>query len=95
MPEPSSRKESCEKSAIISCDHHDYFEIVCMRKSRVRVLLKDTSILEGVAQTIHQHAGREYLVLDTGAKTPQEVELTDIKQLTGLDGLSKNIDLKL
>lgn len=66
-----------------------------MRKSRVRVLLKNTSTLEGMAQTIRQHAGREYLVLDTGAKTPQEVDLADIKQLTGLDGLSQNIDLKL
>lgn len=66
-----------------------------MRQARVRVLLKNTSILEGVAQTIRQHEGREYLVLDTGATAPLEVELTEIKQLTGLDGVSKNIDLRL
>ncbi|MCP5168215.1 MAG: transcriptional regulator [Hahellaceae bacterium] len=95
MSEPTSRKASCKKSAMISCDHHDYFEIVCMRQARVRVLLKNASILEGVAQTIRQHEGREYLVLDTGATVPLEIELTEIKQLTGLDGVSKNIDLRL
>ncbi len=66
---------------VIACDLHDYFELVCMRASKVTLKLRDGRTLSGRAHTITQQAGEEYLVLRT-VQGEQHLALTAVKQLT-------------
>ncbi|UTA47111.1 Rho-binding antiterminator [Simiduia sp. 21SJ11W-1] len=66
----------------ISCEQHDYFEIVCMRQSRVRVALADGTQRVGQALDINTRRGSEYLLLAIGSgQEPVAVPLNDIQRL--------------
>jgi Rho-binding antiterminator len=45
----------------ISCDAHDYFEIVCMRQSHVIVISKKHETYTGIAAGIKLINKQEYL----------------------------------
>ena len=64
----------------ISCDAHNYFEIVCMRRSQVRVTAKDNKKYCGIATDIKLVKKQEYLLISDGIKT-QQILLSDVKQL--------------
>lgn len=68
----------------ISCEAHDYFEIVCMRRSKIRVTLTDQRELSGEAKDIVRHEGKEFLVLvqDSG---DVEIKLNDVRTLKALN----------
>ncbi len=73
-------------SGLISCQLHDYIEIVCLYKYRVRLTLKDRQLIEGNAIDICIDAKKcEYLIVDDGRKC--QVELN---QLTKMEVLSAN-----
>ena len=64
----------------ISCDAHDYFEIVCMRRSQIKVTAKDNKKYCGIATDIKLVKKQEYLLISDGIKT-QQILLSDVKQL--------------
>lgn len=69
--------------ANISCDLHDYFEIVCMRQSQVRI---DTQgdFFKGVAMDIVVKDNGENLLLKT-EEGQRLIALTDIDKLESMD----------
>lgn len=67
----------------ISCDAHDYFEIVCMRRSQVKVTAKDNKKYCGMATDIKLVNKQEYLLISDSIKT-QQVLLSDVKQLEAI-----------
>lgn len=67
----------------ISCDAHDYFEIVCMRQSHIKITSKDNKKYVGVAVGIQIIQKQEYLQIDDGIN-PQQLLLSDVKQLEAL-----------
>ncbi|MDX2367048.1 MAG: Rho-binding antiterminator [Colwellia sp.] len=67
----------------ISCDAHDYFEIVCMRRSLIKVTTKDNKIYHGIATDIKLFEKQEYLHISDGLKT-QRMLLSEVKTLEAL-----------
>ena len=67
----------------ISCDAHDYFEIVCMRRSQVKVTAKDNRKYYGLATDIKLVNKQEYLLISDGMNT-QQILLSDVKQLEAI-----------
>ncbi len=55
----------------ISCDAHDYFEIVCMRRSLIKLTSKDNKIYHGIATDIKLVEKQEYLQFSDGSKIQQ------------------------
>ncbi len=70
---------------MISCHLHDYLEIACMYKYRVRVDLTNGESVDGVATDTRTTANKlEYLVVETTAGT-QEISHQNLKSLEALD----------
>jgi Rho-binding antiterminator len=67
----------------ISCDAHDYFEIICMRRSWIKVSTKDNKKYHGLAIDILLINKQEYLQMNDGIKT-QQILLSEIIQLEAL-----------
>lgn len=67
----------------ISCDAHDYFEIVCMRRSLIKVTAKDNKIYHGIATDIKLVEKQEYLQISDDIKT-QQLLLSEVKTLEAL-----------
>lgn len=67
----------------ISCDAHDYFEIVCMHRSLIKVTTKDNKIYHGIATDIKLVEKQEYLQISDDIKT-QQLLLSDVKTLEAL-----------
>lgn len=67
----------------ISCDAHDYFEIVCMRRSQIKVTAKDNKKYYGMATDIKLINKQEYLLISDGMNT-QQILLSDVKQLEAI-----------
>ncbi|OUR75813.1 hypothetical protein A9Q75_17085 [Colwellia psychrerythraea] len=67
----------------ISCDAHDYFEIVCMRRSLIKVTTKDNKKYHGIATDIKLVEKQEYLQISDDIKT-QQVLLSEVKTLEAL-----------
>ena len=64
----------------ISCDAHDYFEIVCMRKSRIIVTTYDNKKYHGIAHNISTVKKQEVLVIKERNRL-DSVLLTEVKAL--------------
>ena len=67
----------------ISCDAHDYFEIVCMRRSQIKVTAKDNKKYYGLATDIKLVNKQEHLLISDGINT-QQIRLSDVKQLEAI-----------
>ncbi len=64
----------------ISCELHDYIEVVCMYGYQLKLILKNGQIIEGKAiDIITATEQREYLVIDNGAQ--QQIELTQLAKI--------------
>ncbi len=70
---------------MISCHQHDYIEIACLYRLRLRVILVDGERIEGRARDTGSRAGREWLQLETGQGL-HELDLERIRRLEALDG---------
>ena len=81
----------------ISCDLHDYFEIVCMRQSNVQVKLKSNQIYQGIAIDIKVQNNCELLVIELNNGQLEYITLTDISQLSACanDIDSHNFEISL
>jgi len=67
----------------ISCEAHDYFEIVCMRRSLIKVMTKDNKKYHGIATDIKLVEKQEYLNIIDGDEIHQLL-LSDVKKLEAL-----------
>ncbi len=64
----------------ISCELHDYVEVVCMYGYQLKLTLKDGRIVEGKAVDIMSSPEkREYLMINNG--TQQQVDLTELAKM--------------
>ncbi|MGI2177929.1 Rho-binding antiterminator [Shewanella frigidimarina] len=71
----------------ISCDAHDYFEIVCMRRSLIKVKTKDNKIYHGRAADLKLVQKQEYLQIDDGI----HIQKILISEVTTLEALGNSI----
>lgn len=69
---------------MISCHQHDYIEIACLYRLRIRASLRDGTQMEGHARDTGSRAGREWLQLDTDQGL-RELDLEQIRRLEALD----------
>ena len=67
----------------ISCDAHDYFEIVCMRRSQIKVTAKDNKKYVGIAINIKLVEKQEYLLIGNDNNI-QQILLSEVKQLEAI-----------
>ena len=68
-------------SYIISCELHDYFEIVCLYHYRIKLTLKTQQVIEGIALDILTSADkREYLLIQT-QEQQQTIELNQLSKM--------------
>lgn len=66
---------------LISCELHDYIEVVCMYRYLLRLTLKDQSIIEGKARdVITSPDKKEFLLLETDTGE-QQIELTMLRKM--------------
>lgn len=64
----------------ISCELHDYVEVVCMYGYQLKLTLKDGRIVKGKAVDIMSSPEkREYLMINNG--TQQQVDLTELAKM--------------
>jgi len=67
----------------ISCDAHDYFEIVCMRHSKIEVITKTDEIFLGIAMDIIKLNSLEVLTIKTQGELAT-VPLIEVKKLSAV-----------
>ncbi|MBK6618807.1 MAG: Rho-binding antiterminator [Nitrosomonas sp.] len=66
---------------LISCELHDYIEVVCMYRYQIRLVLKDDSTIEGKARDILTTPDKkEFLLLEADGGS-QQIELTKLRKL--------------
>ncbi|MGG7055140.1 Rho-binding antiterminator [Nitrosomonas sp. ANs5] len=71
--------------SLISCELHDYIEVVCMYGYQVKLFLKDQSVVTGKAKDIVTNAEKqEFLLLETetGARQIELILLDKMQVLT-------------
>ena len=74
----------------ISCELHDFVEVVCMYGYRLKLILKDGQVVEGKAIDIVNSADkRECLVIDNDER--QQIDLT---RLAKMEVLTPNANLR-
>ncbi len=71
---------------IISCDAHDHFEIVCMRRSNISVTTHSEQVFEGIATGIKIINKREFLCIEYNNQQVS-VDLKTIKCLRAFNNL--------
>ena len=65
---------------VISCELHDFVEVVCMYNYRLKLILKDGQIIEGKAiDIVNTPERRECLVID--GDTRQQIDLTRLSKM--------------
>ncbi|TXI17898.1 MAG: transcriptional regulator [Nitrosomonas sp.] len=70
----------------ISCELHDFVEVVCMYRYQLKLSLKNNQVVEGKAiDIVNSTEGRECLLIDGNPQ--QQVELT---QITKMEVLTPN-----
>jgi Rho-binding antiterminator len=77
----------------VSCELHDYIEIACMHRYRIKIKLKGGQTVTGIAvDTSVTAEKKEYLVIENGERQP--IELTQIARIEALspDAVFKVID---
>ncbi len=66
---------------MISCNQHDYIEIVCMYRYPVKLTLKSAEIVAGIAVDTVRDAQREECIKLTTESGEKIVALNQLKQL--------------
>lgn len=65
---------------VISCELHDFVEVVCMYNYRLKLFLKDGQVIEGKAiDIVNTPERRECLVID--GDTRQQIDLTRLSKM--------------
>jgi len=69
---------------MISCHQHDYIEIACLYRLRLRLTLSDGESLEGRARDTGSRQGREWLKLALDGEE-REIDLERVRLIEALD----------
>ncbi|HEY8939097.1 MAG TPA: Rho-binding antiterminator [Cellvibrio sp.] len=70
---------------MISCDQHDYIEIVCTYHYRIKLTLKSGAVIQGKALDTQRNESKvECIKIETNG-VEQLIILDDIKQLEACD----------
>ena len=70
---------------IISCNIHDYFEIACMRKATITLMLHDGVTIRGQAVDLITENKSEFICLASDKNENKRINLLDINTLE-IDG---------
>lgn len=68
----------------MNCDEHDYIEIACTFKYRVRLVLKSGAVIEGRALDTRRNAEKEECILMESAGIEQCVVQQEIARMVAL-----------
>lgn len=81
----------------ISCDLHDYFEIVCMRQSNIRTTVKGNVTYQGKAVDLKTHQGVEWLEVQLTDGEMKRINIAEVISLSACGNIpaSHNFDIKL
>lgn len=71
-------------SKVLSCDLHDYLEIICMFHYQVRLTLEDGTTVVGEAVDVTSKAPNEWLSVRMIQNELVQVEVADIALITVL-----------
>jgi Rho-binding antiterminator len=66
---------------MISCDQHDYIEIVCMHRYPLKLTLKSGEIIQGTALDTAQNENRDECIKIETDGTEQLIVLSELKKL--------------
>ena len=66
---------------MISCNHYDYIEIVCMHRYPIKLTMKNGAIIEGIALDTKRNVSRDECILIKIDQTNCLVILNDISTL--------------
>lgn len=68
--------------SVISCELHDFVEVACMYGYRLKLILKNSQIIEGKAIDIENSAEKgECLVISHDDNTRQHIDLTELTKM--------------
>lgn len=70
---------------MISCDQHDYIEIVCTYRYRIKLTLKSGEEIQGIAVDTQRNENKDECIKIETSGVAQLIILDDIKQLDALD----------
>lgn len=79
---------SARIKSVISCEQHDYFEIVCMRQSFVELTLDNGQLKAGYALDLMFDSKHQSEMIKLKQST--ETQLIDIKQVKVLAAVNNN-----
>ena len=68
----------------MNCDEHDYIEIACTFKYRIRLVLKSGEVIEGRALDTRRNAEKEECILMENAGIEQCVVQQEIARMVAL-----------
>jgi Rho-binding antiterminator len=66
---------------MISCNQHDYIEIVCMYHYPIKLRLKSGEVIEGIAQDTQRNEKRDECIKIETETGERLVVLSELKQL--------------
>ncbi|MDE3272333.1 Rho-binding antiterminator [Pseudoalteromonas sp. G4] len=81
----------------ISCDLHDYFEIVCMRQSNIRITIKGNVTYQGKAVDLKTLQGTELIEVQLADGKIKRINIAEVITLSACGNIpaSHNFDIKL
>jgi Rho-binding antiterminator len=66
---------------MISCNQHDYIEIVCMYHYPVRLTMKSGAVIKGIAQDTQRNDNRDEFIKITADGHEHLIVLSELMQL--------------
>ena len=66
---------------IISCNIHDHFEIACMHRSEISLVLHDGTTVKGQAVDLTTKNKNEFICLKTEGNQKERINLLEINTL--------------
>lgn len=66
---------------MISCNQHDYIEIVCMYHYPVRLAMKSGAVIQGIAQDTQRNDNRDECIKITADGQEHLIVLSELMQL--------------
>ena len=81
----------------INCDLHDYFEIVCMRQSNIRITIKGNVTYQGKAIDLKTHQGVELIDVQLVDGEVKRINIAEVITLSayGNSPSSHNFNIEL
>ncbi|MFY8349258.1 Rho-binding antiterminator [Pseudoalteromonas sp. SSM20] len=80
---------------LINCDLHDYFEIVCMRQSNIKIMLHSDITYRGKAINLRTSQGVEYIEVALNCGEIKRFNLAEISTLCAIGNNIKNHNFEL